>query len=152
VAVNLTWTQLHCWCVAYVSHVWNSPLSYSDVCCTVVCTSPVSCCFLAGLACLSSPVYTMQPVVKPVVKPVWQPGKMFVYTIQPAVKPVVKPIWQTAVSCIHPVVKPVVKPVWQPVWQPVECLFTRYSRLSNQMYNRFDNRLYRVNGVSQWLL
>jgi len=24
-------------------------------------------------------------------------------------------------------------------------LFTRYSRLSNRLYNRFDNRLYRVN-------
>ena len=29
----------------------------------------------------------------------------------------------------------------------VGCLFTRYSRLSNRLYNRFDNRLYRVNGV-----
>jgi len=28
------------------------------------------------------------------------------------------------------------------VWQPVECLYTRYNRLSD----RFDNRLYRVNG------
>ena len=26
-------------------------------------------------------------------------------------------------------------------------VFTRYSRLSNRLYNRFDNRLYRVNGV-----
>ena len=34
------------------------------------------------------------------------------------------------------------------VWQPVGCLLTRYSRLSNRLYNyRFDNRLYRVNGV-----
>ena len=40
-------------------------------------------------------------------------------------------------------------------WQPVGCLFTRYSRLSNRLYtrfdnrlySRFDNRLYRVNGV-----
>jgi len=31
-------------------------------------------------------------------------------------------------------------------WQPVGCLFTRYSRLSYRLYNRFDNRLYRVNG------
>jgi len=28
----------------------------------------------------------------------------------------------------------VVKPVWQLVWQPVGCLFTRYSRLSNWLY------------------
>jgi len=34
-------------------------------------------------------------------------------------------------------------------WQPVGCLFTRYSRLSYRLYNRFDNRLYRVNGVLQ---
>jgi len=33
--------------------------------------------------------------------------------------------------------------VVKPIWQLVECLFTRYSRLSN----RFDNRLYSVNGV-----
>ena len=32
--------------------------------------------------------------------------------------------------------------------QPVGCLFTRYSGLSNRLYNRFDNRLYRVNGIS----
>jgi len=31
--------------------------------------------------------------------------------------------------------------------QPVECLYTRCSRLSNRLFNRFDNRLYRVNGV-----
>ena len=36
--------------------------------------------------------------------------------------------------------------VKQPVWQPVGCLFTRYSRLSNRLYNRFY-KLYRVNGV-----
>ena len=46
-------------------------------------------------------------------------------------------------------IQPVVKPVWQPIWQPVGCLFTRYSRLSNRLYSRFDNRLYRVNGVLQ---
>ena len=41
-----------------------------------------------------------------------------------------------AVYTIQPVIKPVVKRVWQ----PVECLYTRYNRLSK----RFDNRLYRV--------
>jgi len=40
-----------------------------------------------------------------------------------------------AVYTIQPFVKPVIKQVWQ----PVECLYTRY--------NRFDNRLYRVNGA-----
>ena len=42
-------------------------------------------------------------------------------------------------------IQPVVKPVEQPVGQPVECLFTRCSRL----FSRFDNWLYRVNGVWQ---
>ena len=36
----------------------------------------------------------------------------------------------------------------QPVEQLVECLYTRYNRMSNRLFNRFDNRLYRVNGVS----
>jgi len=39
------------------------------------------------------------------------------------------------------------------VWQPVECLYTRYNRLSNRFDNRsdnrFDNRFYRVNGAWQ---
>jgi len=49
-------------------------------------------------------------------------------------------------------IQPVVKLVVKPVWQPVGCFFTRYSRLSNrvvQLYSRFNNRLYRVNGVLQ---
>jgi len=37
-------------------------------------------------------------------------------------------------------IQPVVKAVEHPVGQPVECLFTRCSRL----FNRFDNRWYRV--------
>jgi len=32
-------------------------------------------------------------------------------------------------------------------WQPVGCLFTGYSRLLYRLYNGFDNRLYRANGV-----
>jgi len=57
--------------------------------------------------------------------------------------------WLTVVAgALNPVytiqpVEAVVKAVVQPVWQPVGCLFTRCSRLSN----RFDNRLYRVNGL-----
>ena len=35
----------------------------------------------------------------------------------------------------------------QPAGQPVECLYTRYNRLSNRFLNRFNNRLYRLNGV-----
>ena len=57
---------------------------------------------------------------------------------------VVQPVWQPAVYTIQPFVKPVVKRVSQ----PVECLYTRYNRLSNRYDNRFDNgfdnRLYRV--------
>jgi len=53
---------------------------------------------------LSSPIYTIQPVLKSVVKPVWQTG------------------WTTGCivyTNIQPVVKPVVQPVHSPVWQPV---------------------------------
>ena len=32
--------------------------------------------------------------------------------------------------------------------RPVECLYTRYNLLSNRFHNRFDNRLYCVNGAS----
>ena len=46
---------------------------------------------------------------------------------------------QPAVYTIQPVVKPVV----MTVVKRVECLYTRYNRLTN----RFDNRLYRVNGA-----
>ena len=49
--------------------------------------------------------------------------------------------WLSPVYAIQPVVKRDVKPFWQ----PVKCLYTRYNRLSNGLYNRFDNRLYRVN-------
>ena len=42
-------------------------------------------------------------------------------------------------------VQPVVKPscttgLTNTVWQPVECLYTRYSRLSRRLSNGFDNR------------
>jgi len=84
------------------------------------------------------------------------------------VQPVWQPVWQPSVYTIQLVVKLVVKRVWQ----PVECLYTRYNtrytipahsdfifcaiqillltylltynRLSNRFDNRFDNRLYRV--------
>ena len=89
----------------------------------------------------------IQPVIKTVWQPVWQTA---VSCIQPVAKPVVQPGlttgWTNSCS-FNTVVKPAVKPVWKPHWQPVGCLFTRYSRLSNQLYNRFNNRLCRVNGV-----
>ena len=60
------------------------------------------------------------------------------------------PQLSSPVYTIPPVVKPCLSNrLYNPVWQPVGCLFTRYSRLSNPLYNRIDNRLYRVNGVSQ---
>jgi len=40
-----------------------------------------------------------------------------------------------------------IQSVVKPVGQPVECLHTRCSRLFNQLFNRLDKRLYRVNGV-----
>ena len=58
-------------------------------------------------------------------------------------------------GCIHGTA--VVKPVVKRDWQPVECLYTRYNRLSkrfdnNRFDNRFDNRLYPVNGaLKSWL-
>ena len=49
--------------------------------------------------------------------------------------------------CINHALSPVytIQPVVKPIWQPVKCLYTGYNRMSQ--YNRFDNRLYRVNGV-----
>ena len=82
----------------------------------------------------SSPVYTIQTVVKRVVKPVGQPGKclytgynrlsnpfdnrlttgwMFVYTIQPVVKPVVQPVWQPVVSCKRGFTQPSMLKHWR---------------------------------------
>jgi len=37
-------------------------------------------------------------------------------------------VWQPAVSCIQ---------TFNRFYKPVGCLFTRYSRLSNRLYNRF---------------
>ena len=48
---------------------------------------------------------------------------------------------------VQMVVQPVVSPVVQPVLQQVGCLYTRYNLLSNWLSDRFDNRLYRVNGA-----
>jgi len=97
-----------------------------------------------------SPVYTIQTVVKLVVKRAWQPVECLYTRYNRLSNRLYKPFWQpvertVAVSgcSLNTVVKPVVQPVWQSVWQPVGCLFTRYSRLSNRLYNR----LYRVNGV-----
>jgi len=42
---------------------------------------------------------------------------------------------QLSTGCIVYInIQPVVKPVWQQIWQPVGCLFTRYSQLSNRLY------------------
>jgi len=57
-----------------------------------------------------------------------------VYTIQPVVKMVVQPVGQPVASCKRTSNR-VGKPVVQSSWQPVGCLFTRYSRLSNRLYN-----------------
>jgi len=100
------------------------------------------------------PVYTIQPVVNSV----WQPAVSCKQTSNRlsngfdncvertatvhshcTFNRLSNRVVQPAVYTIQSFVKPVVK--W--VWQPVECLYTRYNRLSNW----FDNRLYHVNGV-----
>jgi len=89
-------------------------------------------------ACTSDyyPIYTIRPV--------WQPCWTNSHcSFNRLSNRVVQPFWQPAVYTIQPVVKPVVKRVWQ----PVECLYTRYNRLWNPFDNRFDNRLYHVNGA-----
>jgi len=57
--------------------------------------------------------------------------------------------WNTVHRHLHSIytIQPIVKLVVQPVGQPVGCLYTRYSLLFIRLSNRFDNRLYRVNGV-----
>jgi len=69
-----------------------------------------------------------------------------IYTIQP----VVKPVWQPVVSCIQPVVKPVVQPglTTGSGWTNSGCSFnTVVKPVVNGCTTRFDNWLYRVNGV-----
>jgi len=117
-----------------------------------------------------SPVYTIQPVVKPVVKPVWQQVVSCIQTFNRLsnpfdnqfdnrlyrvysrlsnrlYNPVLTTGWTNSGCSFNTVVKLVAKAVWPPVRQLVGCLFTRYSRLSNPLYNWFDNWLYRVNRV-----
>jgi len=52
-------------------------------------------------------------------------------------------------SSLNPVytIQPVVKPVGQPVGQQAVSRIQTSNLLSIRLYNRFDNRLYRVNGV-----
>jgi len=76
--------------------------------------------------------------------PVWHPCWTNSCSFNRLSRRVVQPVWQPAVYTIQPFVKLIVK--W--VWQPVECLYTRYNRLSN----RFNNRLYRVKGALEWLV
>jgi len=58
---------------------------------------------------------------------------------------VLKPIRASVILyALYPVYT--IQPVVKPVQQPVECLFTRCSRL----FNRFHNRLYRVNGALEF--
>jgi len=57
--------------------------------------------------------------------PVWQPCWTNNCSFNRLSNRVVQPVWQPAVYTIQPVVKPVVKRVWQ----PVECLYTRYNQL-----------------------
>jgi len=83
-----------------------------------------------------SPVYTIQPVVKPVVNPVWQPGNCL-YTRY------------------NQLSNPLSNRLYRVYKHSTDNRFDKrqyrvYSRLSNRLYNRFDNRyrfdnrLYRV--------
>jgi len=113
-------------------------------------------CRITFVVALSTPVYTIQPVVTPVVKPVWQPVKCLYtrcqthLTTRCIVYTNIQPVWQPAVSCIQPVVKPVVLSGLTTGWRNCGCSFNTVVKpcLSNRLYNRIDNRLYRVNGVS----
>jgi len=104
------------------------------------------------LVLILSPIYTIQPVVELVVKPVdYQLYHVYKHSIgcQSSRTTLfdnrLNEQWLfvqhgcqtrlTAGCIVYTNIQPVVKPVCQ----PVGCLFTRYSRLSN--------RLYRVNGV-----
>jgi len=73
----------------------------------------------------------MQRVVKPVVKPVEQPAVQLYSRLDKRLHRVNTHSTGCQIGC-------------ETLWQPVGCLFTRCSRLSNRFYNRFDNRLYRV--------
>jgi len=52
-------------------------------------------------------------------------------------------------ALIYKTLNPVytIQPVVKPVLQPVASCMQTFHRLSNGLYNRFDNRLYRVNGA-----
>jgi len=88
----------------------------------------------------------------------WQPVVSCIQTFNRLSNPFLTTVFTTG-CVVYTNIQLVVKPVWQPVGQPVKpvgqpvgCLFTRYSTIpvsmvSIRLYNRFDNRLYRVNGV-----
>jgi len=115
--------------------------------------------------------YIVLTNIQPVVKPVWQPVECS-YTwysllsnqlpnIKPVAKRVSQPCWTNSRCSFNRLSNRVVQPglttgcivytniqpVVKRVWQPVECLYTWYSRLSDRFDNRFDSRLYRVNGA-----
>ena len=73
-----------------------------------------------------------------------------VYMIQPVVKfwqPVWQPCWTNSCS-LNRLSNSCITALTNTVWQPIECLYTRYSRLSNRLSNgidnRFDNRVERT--------
>jgi len=100
---------------------------------------------LAWTRQLSSPVYTIQPVVNRLSNGFDSRLNVCIHdttglttgcivhtNIQPVVKPVWQPVWQPAVSCIQPVVNSrlsnrlsnrLYNPVWQPCWTNSGCSF-----------------------------
>jgi len=71
---------------------------------------------------------------------------MFDCTIQPVVQPTGCIVY-TNIQPGEQLVVQLVGGLTTAVEQPVDCLITRCSQLFNRLFNWFDNRLYRVNGV-----
>jgi len=93
-------------------------------------------------------VFNEQLFVQPVVKPHCTTGLTTVLNEQPLS---VQPCWMNSHRSFNRLSNWVVQPAWQPavytiqpVVNPVECLYTRYNRLSNRFDNWFDNRFYCV--------
>jgi len=103
----------------------------------------ISCCFI-------NPVYTIQPVVKPVVKPIWQPGKCLYTRYNRLSKQLsnrfdnhLYHVYKHSTGCQTRLTTGLTTGWTNSCsWQPVGCLFTRYSQLLN--------RLFRVNGVLKY--
>jgi len=83
---------------------------------------------------LISPIYTIQPVVKPV----WQLGKIL-YTRYNRLSNPLTNRFDKRLYCVYSLLS---NRLYNPVWQPVErTVAVRLTRLSNRLSNPFDNRV-----------